>query len=89
MGYARCGTAHVAYSVLGTGPLELQYVSSYTISIDSLDDEPHVAHYFRRLASLGRLARFDARGVGLSDPNPPERPMSVATFADEVLAVGV
>ena len=58
-GYAKCGDAHVAFSVLGSGPLELQYVSSYTISIDSLDDEPHVARYFRRLASIGCLTRFD------------------------------
>lgn len=86
-GYAKCGDAHVAFSVLGSGPLELLYVSSYAISIDSLDDEPHVAHYFRRLSALGRLTRFDGRGIGLSDPTAPGRRSTVESFADEVLAV--
>jgi class 3 adenylate cyclase len=86
-GYAKSGTAHIAYSVIGDGPLELQYVSSYTISIDSLDDEPHVAHYFRRLASFGSLTRFDMRGIGLSDPSRSEDPLTIESFAADILAV--
>lgn len=87
MGYAKRDGAHIAFSVLGHGPLEVQYVSSYTISIDSLDEEPHVAHYFRRIASFSRLCRFDVRGIGLSDPSDAEHPLSVESFAADVLAV--
>jgi hypothetical protein len=38
--FARSGDAHIAYQVLGEGPPELLYLSSGTISIDSIDDEP-------------------------------------------------
>ncbi len=75
-GYAKSGTAHIAYSVIGDGPIEAQFVSSYTISIDSLEEEPHVAHYFRRLASFARLYRFDVRGIGLSDPSGADDPLT-------------
>src|SRR6476660_6032630 len=87
MDYAKRDGGHVAYSLLGDGPLDVQYVSSYTISIDSLDEEPHVAHYFRRIAAFSRLGRFDVRGIGLSDPSNAELPMSVESMAADVLAV--
>ncbi|MDQ1448840.1 MAG: hypothetical protein QOC79_1811, partial [Actinomycetota bacterium] len=31
-GYAKSGGAHLAYSVLGTGGLDLLYVSTFTLS---------------------------------------------------------
>jgi class 3 adenylate cyclase len=86
-GYARSGSAHIAYSVTGEGSLHLQHLSSYTLSIDSLDEEPHVAHYFRRLASFSRLIRHDVRGVGLSDPTDPAEGLTVEGFAADALAV--
>jgi pimeloyl-ACP methyl ester carboxylesterase len=51
------------------------------------DEEPHVAHYFRRIAAFSRLCRFDVRGIGLSDPSSAELPMSVESMAADVLAV--
>ena len=36
--------AHLAYSVVGAGDIDILYTSAFTISIDSFDDEPHVAH---------------------------------------------
>jgi class 3 adenylate cyclase len=86
-GYARSGNAHVAYSVLGEGPPDLLYLSSYALSIDSLDEEPHTAHYYRRLASFARLVRQDIRGIGLSDPIDPERGLTVESYADDAVAV--
>jgi pimeloyl-ACP methyl ester carboxylesterase len=86
-GYAKSGATHIAYSESGDGPLDLQYLSSYTISIDSLDEEPHVAHFFRRLESFSRVGRHDVRGVGLSDPLDLEQPVSVESLAADVLAV--
>ena len=65
---------HVAYSVVGDGPIDLVFTGGYTISIDSYDDEPHLAHMWRRLASFSRLIRFDMRGIGLSDPFDPSHP---------------
>ena len=86
-GYARSGGAHIAYSVMGAGPADVLYVSTFTLSIDSLDEEPHAAHYFRRLASFARLIRFDVRGVGLSDPIDPADPPTPASAARDMEAV--
>ncbi len=67
--YARTDDgAFLAYSVTGEGPLDVVYTGGYMISIDFYDDEPHVAHIWRRLSSFARLIRFDVRGIGLSDP---------------------
>ncbi|MGA8726299.1 MAG: adenylate/guanylate cyclase domain-containing protein [Acidimicrobiales bacterium] len=85
-GYAKSGGAHLAYWALGGG-VAMLYLSSFTVSIDSLDEEPHAAHYFRRLASFSRLIRFDARGVGLSDPIDSADPPTVASAARDVEAV--
>jgi class 3 adenylate cyclase len=86
-GYAKSGNVHVAYSVVGDGPLTLQYLSTYTLSIDSLDEEPHVASYYRRLAAFSRLVRQDVRGIGLSDPVDPAEGLTVEAFAQDALAV--
>jgi class 3 adenylate cyclase len=79
--------AHLAYSVAGDGPVAILYTSAFTISIDSFDDEPHVAHMWRRLASFARLVRFDSRGIGLSDPIDASNPPSTAATATDMISV--
>ena len=86
-GYAKSGGAHLAYSVSGTGATALLYASAFMLSIDSLDEEPHAAHFFRRLASFSRLVRFDARGVGLSDPIDPGGPPTIGARPRDMEAV--
>jgi class 3 adenylate cyclase len=66
--YAKSGDLHVAYQVLGDGPIDLlAFNNGSTIWIDR-DDEPHWSLFDRRLASFSRLIRFDPTGMGLSDP---------------------
>jgi class 3 adenylate cyclase len=66
--YAKKGDRHVAYQVLGDGPIDLlAFNTGCNIWIDR-DDEPHWSRFDRRLASFSRLIRFDPIGVGLSDP---------------------
>jgi class 3 adenylate cyclase len=66
--YAKRGDLHVAYQVLGDGPIDLlAFNSGSNIWIDR-DHEPHWSRFDRRLASFSRLIRFDPSGVGLSDP---------------------
>ena len=66
--YAKSGDRHVAYQVLGDGPVDLlAFNNGCTIWIDR-DDEPHWTRFDRRLASFSRLIRFDPGGLGLSDP---------------------
>ena len=84
-GYAKTRDgAHLAYSVTGNGPDRPALPSGYTISIDSLDEEPHVAHVVRRLSSFARLIRFDARGIGLvGSDRPRESADAVDQCADD------
>jgi class 3 adenylate cyclase len=66
--YAKSGDRHVAYQILGEGPIDLLGLSiGCNVWIDR-DDEPHWNRFDRRLASFSRLIRFDPGGVGLSDP---------------------
>jgi class 3 adenylate cyclase len=68
LGYAKRGDLHIAYQVLGDGPIDLLALTNGTaVSVDR-DDEPHWTRFDRRLASFTRLIRFDPCGFGLSDP---------------------
>jgi class 3 adenylate cyclase len=87
-GYAKStGGAHVAYTVSGDGPIDLVYTTGYTIAVESLDEEPHIARMLRRFASFARLIQFDARGVGPSDPIDPAHPPTIDDQAADILAV--
>jgi len=68
--YARSGDLHIAYQVVGEGPIDLVYVPSWISQVEHYWAEPMVARYFNRLASFSRLILFDRRGSGLSDPVP-------------------
>ena len=68
--YARNGDVHIAYTVLGDGPVDLVYAPGIWSNLDVMWDEPRWAAYLNRLASFSRLIVFDMRGVGLSDRGP-------------------
>src|SRR6516225_1916359 len=87
--YARTADGgHVAYQVLGDGPVDLVCVGyGNMISIDMRDEEPHFGRFERRLSSFSRFIRFDPRGVGLSDPITAETSPSVERGVDDLLAV--
>jgi class 3 adenylate cyclase/pimeloyl-ACP methyl ester carboxylesterase len=83
--YARSGELHIAYQVLGEGPVDLVYVPSWISQAEAYWEEPTVARYFGRLASFSRLIMFDRRGSGMSDPvaNVP----TLEEQMDDVVAV--
>jgi class 3 adenylate cyclase len=86
--FAKTGDGtHIAYQVLGEGPLDVLAFSMALVPIDMVDDEPSLARFQRRLASFGRLIRFDTRGVGLSDPVSPSSPPTLEQWVDDALAV--
>jgi len=58
---------HIAYQVLGEGELDIVAVPGLISHLDLWWEDPYAAHFFRRLASLGRLIMFDKRDTGLSD----------------------
>jgi class 3 adenylate cyclase len=83
--YARSGDLHIAYQVVGSGPIDLVYVPTWISQVEHYWDEPSIARHFDRLASFARLILFDRRGTGLSDPVP--RAPTLEEQMDDVVAV--
>jgi class 3 adenylate cyclase len=83
--YARSGDLHIAYQVVGDGPIDLIYVPSWISQAEAYWEEPIVARYFGRLASFSRLIMFDRRGSGMSDPVPTAP--TLEEQIDDVVAV--
>ncbi len=54
----------------------LEFNNGLMISIDETVDEPNWLRYTERVGAFSRLIRFDAGGLGLSDPLPTGRPPS-------------
>jgi DNA-binding SARP family transcriptional activator/pimeloyl-ACP methyl ester carboxylesterase len=74
---------HVAYRIVGDGPLDIIAVPGFVSHLDMWWDAP-TDHLVRRLASFSRLILFDKRGMGLSD-RPPV--IDVEHWVDDTLAV--
>jgi pimeloyl-ACP methyl ester carboxylesterase len=66
--YAKSGDTHVAYQVFGSGPVDLVLAPGFVSHIDNYWDEPGLNRWLQRLGRLARVAMFDKRGTGLSDP---------------------
>ena len=64
--YASRGDLDIAYQVLGEGPCDVVMMPGPFIPIDSIDAEPAMYRFFRRLSSFCRVIRFDHRGMGMS-----------------------
>ena len=71
--YAVHEGVHIAYQVVGDGPIDLVYTPGTWSNLEIMWEWPAWVRYLNRLASFSRLILFDMRGVGLSDrgPEPP------------------
>ncbi|ETA89963.1 hypothetical protein O984_24810 [Mycobacterium avium 05-4293] len=56
--------------MLGDGPIDLVLLPGPSIPIDSVDAEPSMYRFHRRLAAFARVIRLDQRGIGLSSRVP-------------------
>lgn len=65
--YVKSGDVHIAYQVVGDGPLDVVFVPGFVSNVEAGWDSPARAKFFQRLASFCRLILFDKRGTGLSD----------------------
>ena len=65
--YVKSGDVHIAYQVIGDGPLDIVFVPGFVSNVEGTWDSPGRAKFFRRLASFSRVILFDKRGTGLSD----------------------
>lgn len=78
---------HIAYQVIGDGPVDIVYVMGWITNIDAMWEEPNLRQCLTRLSSFCRLILFDKRGVGLSDRVSEDRLPSLETRMDDVRAV--
>ena len=88
--YVNSGGVHIAYQVVGHGPLDLVYTPGIWSNLDVMWEWPAWAEYLERLGSFSRLILFDMRGAGLSDrgPVPPTVELQMADVAAVMDAVG-
>jgi pimeloyl-ACP methyl ester carboxylesterase len=85
--YARSGEVHIAYQVVGDGPLDLVLVPGWISHIEHQWEDPAHAHFLERLASFSRLITFDKRGTGLSDRVAESALPTLEQRMDDVRAV--
>ena len=67
--YTKSGDIHVAYQVVGTGPVDLVLGFSGISQLEVTWEEPGMVRMFQLMSDSNRLILFDKRGVGLSDRN--------------------
>lgn len=86
VGYAVSdGGLHIAYQITGSGPRDIVLVPGFVSHLELDWADPRHAHFLDRLATMGRLIRFDKRGTGLSDR--PDHVPDLPTRINDVLAV--
>ncbi len=83
--YAKSGDIHIAYQIVGEGPIDIVLIPGLFTHVEHQWEEPSFARFLERLASFARLIVFDARGAGLSDRALELPPMEEQM--DDVLAV--
>ena len=77
----------IAYQVLGDGPTDLLVLPGPFVPIGSIDDEPSMYRFHRRLASFCRVIRLDHRGIGLSSRVPSMNLLGPKFWAEDAIAV--
>lgn len=65
--YVKSDDIHIAYQVLGNGPLDVVFVPGFVSNVEGSWASPDRARFFHRLTSFCRLILFDKRGTGMSD----------------------
>ncbi len=68
--FAKSGDVHVAYRVVGEGPIDLVYAQGAFTHLEVEWELPAFRRYCERLADFTRLILFDKRGMGMSDRVP-------------------
>jgi class 3 adenylate cyclase/alpha-beta hydrolase superfamily lysophospholipase len=85
--YAKSGDVHIAYQVVGDGPIDLVVVTGFVSHLEEWWENPESARFFQRLASFARLILFDKRGTGMSDRVPDSALPTLEQRMDDVRAV--
>jgi len=83
--YARSGSVHIAYQLVGDGARDLVVVPGIFSHLELFWEDPGFTRWMNRLTTFARVIAFDKRGQGLSD-----RAVAVPTLEermDDVRAV--
>lgn len=65
--YVSNGGIHIAYKIIGDGPVDLLFVHGFLSNLEIAFEEPEYTNFFERLGKFARVILFDKRGMGLSD----------------------
>jgi pimeloyl-ACP methyl ester carboxylesterase len=65
--YAEGRGASIAYTIVGSGPLDVVFVPGFVSHLEVFWEQPGAAHFLRRLTSFARVILWDKREQGLSD----------------------
>ena len=65
--YATSGDTHIAYAVVGDGPIDVVFVSGWVISNFGAAWEGTGRALYEGISKFARLILFDKRGIGMSD----------------------
>jgi pimeloyl-ACP methyl ester carboxylesterase/DNA-binding SARP family transcriptional activator len=84
MQYVRSRGAHLAWQVIGAGPVDIVLSSFGSISIDSIWDSEPFTSFVRALSRSCRVVLYDTRGIGLSDPIDTNAPPSIDEQSDDL-----
>lgn len=83
--YAKSGDLQIAYTVAGSGPVDLVWCPGFVSHLQLQWESPHWGQMYAKLASFCRLIVFDKRGTGMSD-RPPGFP-TLEERIDDIRAV--
>jgi pimeloyl-ACP methyl ester carboxylesterase len=78
---------HVAYQVIGDGPIDVLYVMGWVTNIEWMWTLPEIRKWFDRMSTFARVMVFDKRGVGLSDRVSVDALPSLEVRMDDARAV--
>ena len=65
--YAINDGVHIAYQIVGDGPVTLLFVHGFVSHLDLAWEQPEYTAFFEQLGRAARVILFDKRGVGVSD----------------------
>ena len=85
--YARVGHEHVAYQIVGDGPIDVVLLPGWFSNVEAMWDLRPLARVVERLASFARVLVFDRRGTGLSDPAGTSGEPFFQQSTDDLVAV--
>ena len=85
--FATSDGVHIAYQVVGEGPIDVVWIHDWLGNLELQWDLPAYARLLERVASFSRLLLFDKRGSGLSDRTVDPDLFTLEVRVDDVRAV--